>query len=273
MGFFSKIFKGIKKVVKGIGKVIKKVVKSKAFKVIAAVALAIVAPQLIPTIMKGISTAGAWAANTIATGASAVWTGVKAAGSALMSGAKAVGTGIKSFGSKVFQSVTQTISKGVNFMKGQLGFQPTTLAQGNKAVGSNFIKAAQGKSFAPVAKKTIGQKLIAGGKEIVTTLAKPITDIAKNPVQKLVIDPLTGMAKQAITGGEPEEDALDRYNEQQRKLSLLGQASPTKAIDAYDSSQGYAPLIALSSNIQSPYLSYNQGQQLFGAPQPTAGTA
>ena len=40
MGFFSKIFKGIKKVVKGIGKVVKKVVKSKAFKVIAAVALA-----------------------------------------------------------------------------------------------------------------------------------------------------------------------------------------------------------------------------------------
>ena len=80
MGFFSKIFKGIKKVVKGIGKVIKKVVKSKAFKVIAAVALAIVAPQLIPTIMKGISTAGAWAANTIATGASAIWSGVSAAG-------------------------------------------------------------------------------------------------------------------------------------------------------------------------------------------------
>ena len=41
MGFFSKIFKGIKKVVKGIGKVIKKVVKSKAFKVIAAVATAV----------------------------------------------------------------------------------------------------------------------------------------------------------------------------------------------------------------------------------------
>ena len=52
MGFFSKIFKGIKKVVKGIGKVIKKVVKSKAFKVIAAVALAVVAPGMIPTIMK-----------------------------------------------------------------------------------------------------------------------------------------------------------------------------------------------------------------------------
>jgi len=269
MGFFSKIFKGIKKVVKGIGKVIKKVVKSKAFKVIAAVALAVVAPQLIPTIMKGISTAGAFVANTIATGASAVWSGVQAAGSALMSGARAVG----SFGSKVFQSVTQTISKGVNFMKGQLGFQPTTIAQGNKAVGSNFIKAAQGKSFAPVAKKTIGQKIIAGGKEIVTTLAKPITDIAKDPVQKLIIDPVTGLAKQAITGGEEGDTSLDRYNEQQRKLSLLGQSSNTKAMSAYDSSQGYVPLMTLATNTRSPYLTYNQGQQLFGGLTPTTGTA
>ena len=45
MGFFKKLFKGIKKVVKGIGKVVKKVVKSKAFKVIAAVACAVFAPQ------------------------------------------------------------------------------------------------------------------------------------------------------------------------------------------------------------------------------------
>ena len=280
MGFFSKIFKGIKKVVKGIGKVIKKVVKSKAFKVIAAVALAIVAPQLIPTIMKGISTAGAWAANTIATGASAIWSGVSAAGSAVWSGVKAAGTALKTFGKTVFKSVTDTIVKGVDFMKTKLSFgTPSTLTGSSAAateanIANFFGREAAGSTVAKMTLKDQAYKAFGtAAVDTVSKLAKPITDIVKDPVQKLVIDPLTGMAKQAITGGEPEEDALDRYNEQQRKLSLLGQASPTKSIGAYDSSQGYAPLIALSSNIQSPYLSYNQGQQLFGAPQPTAGTA
>ena len=246
MGFFSKIFKGIKKVVKGIGKVIKKVVKSKAFKVIAAVALAIVAPQLIPTIMKGISTAGAWAANTIATGASAVWSGVQAAGSALMSGARAVG----SFG-KVFQSVTQTISKGVNFMKGQLGFQPTTLAQGNKAVGSNFIKAAQGKSFAPVAKQTFGAKAKAFGSGVLDNL--------KENTKQMAID-------------KGKETALDIIAGERKEADLVGTRSYAKSIGAYDSSQGYAPLMNLATNTQSPYLSYSQGQQLFGGLKPATGT-
>ena len=273
MGFFSKIFKGIKKVVKGIGKVVKKVVKSKAFKVIAAVALAVVAPQLIPTIMKGISTAGAWAANTIATGASAVWGGVKAAGSALMSGAKAAGSAIKSFGSKVFQSVTETITNGVDFMKTKLGFKPTSNIVPKTGFNpADFQVGARGNEiFAPVTKKTLGQKIVSGGKEIVTTLTKPITDITNDPVQKLIIDPVTGLAKQAITGGGGDT-SLDRYNEQQRKLSLLGQTSNTKAIGAYDSSQGYVPLMTLATNTQSPYLTYNQGQQLFGGLTPTTGT-
>ena len=274
MGFFSKIFKGIKKVVKGIGKVIKKVVKSKAFKVVAAVALAVVAPQLIPTIMKGISTAGAWAANTIATGASAVWTGVKAAGSALMSGAKAVG----SFGSKVFSSVTETISNGVNFMKTKLSFgTPSTLTGSSAAateanIANFFGREAAGSTVAKMTLKDQAYKAFGtAAVDTVSKLAKPITDIAKDPIQKLVVDPLTGMAKQAITGGEPEEDALDRYNEQQRKLSLLSRAASTKGVGDYDSSGGFAPLMSLATNTQSPYISYNQGQQLFGMPEPIAG--
>ena len=276
MGFFSKIFKGIKKVVKGIGKVIKKVVKSKAFKVIAAVALAVVAPQLIPTIMQGISTAGAFVANTIATGASAVWSGVQAAGSALMSGARAVG----SFGSKVFQSVTQTISKGVNFMKGQVGLgTPSTLtgssAAATEANLANFFgQAAPGSNVAKMTLKDQAYKAFGTtAVDTVSKLVKPITDIGKDPVQKLIIDPITGLAKQAITGGEEGDTSLDRYNEQQRKLSLLGQASNTKAMGAYDSSQGYVPLMTLATNTRSPYLTYNQGQQLFGGLTPTTGTA
>ena len=199
MGFFSKIFKGIKKVVKGIGKVIKKVVKSKAFKVIAAVALAVIAPQLIPTIMKGIS----------------------------------------------------TISKGVNFMKGQLGFQPTTLAQGNKAVGSNFIKAAQGKSFAPVAKQTFGAKAKAFGSGVLDNL--------KENAKQMAID-------------KGKETALDIIAGERKEADLVGTRSYAKSIGAYDSSQGYAPLMNLATNTQSPYLSYSQGQQLFGGLKPATGT-
>jgi len=272
MGFFSKIFKGIKKVVKGIGKVIKKVVKSKAFKVIAAVATAVFAPQLLPMVTKGITAAGSWVVNTIATGAKMAW-----------SAAKAVGTGIKTFGSKVFSSITDTISKGVEFMKTKLGFPATSTTGSTGAQYLTQAQTAQAQYNAAfgiqagtqnVAKMTLkDQAYKAFGTAAVDTvskLAKPITDIGKDPVQKLVINPLTGMAKQAITG-EPEEDALDRYNKQQRKLSLLGQASTTKTIDAYNSSQGYAPLMDLAVNIQSPYLSYGQGQQLFGAPQPTVG--
>ena len=246
MGFFKKIFKGIKKVVKGIGKVVKKVVKSKAFKVIAAVALAVVAPQLIPTIVKGISSAGAWAAKTIATGAKAAWTA-----------AKTIGTGLKTFGSKVFSSVTDTIAKGVEFMKGQLGFKPTftTVNPASDAVGSNFINAVQGKSFAAPVEKTFGEKLIGVGKKFV----EPITDIAKDPVKKLVVDPLTGIAKE-----EAKETILDTIAGERREKSLLGSPVYTTKTGDFDSSGGFAPLMSLSIDTQSPYISYNQGQQLFG---------
>ena len=250
MGFFSKIFKGIKKVVKGIGKVIKKVVKSKAFKVIAAVALAVVAPQLIPTIMKGITTAGAWAANTIAAGASAVWTGVQAAGSALMSGARAVG----SFGSKVFQSVTQTISKGVNFMKTKLGFQPTSnIVPKTGFNAADFQVGAGGNEiFAPTVKKTLGEKIVSGGKTLLGDIGEGLKANAKEQVKETALDVILGQRKEA---------------------DLVGTKSYAKSIGSYDSSQGYAPLMNLATNTQSPYLSYSQGQQLFGGLKPVTGIA
>jgi len=251
MGFFSKIFKGIKKVVKGIGKVVKKVVKSKAFKVIAAVALAVVAPQLIPTIMKGITTAGAWAANTIAAGASAVWTGVQAAGSALMSGARAVG----SFGSKVFQSVTETITNGVNFMKTKLGFQPTSnIVPKTGFNAADFQVGAGGNEiFAPTVKKTLGEKIVSGGK-------------------KYIVDPLVEGVK-ANAKEQVKETALDVILGQRKEADLVGTKSYAKSIGSYDSSQGYAPLMNLATNTQSPYLSYSQGQQLFGGLKPVTGIA
>jgi|TARA_S200002703_G_scaffold159343_1_gene172483 hypothetical protein len=255
MGFFSKIFKGIKKVVKGIGKVVKKVVKSKAFKVIAAVALAVVAPQLIPTVIKGISSAGAWAAKTIATGAKAAWTA-----------AKTIGTGLKTFGSKVFSSVTDTIAKGVEFMKTKVGFgTPSTLTGssaaateanlanffGQEAVGSNVAKM----TLKDKAYKTFGTAAV----DTFSKLTKPVTDIVKDPVKELVVDPITGMAKD-VTG----EKILDTIAGERREKSLLGSPVYTTKTGDFDSSGGFAPLMSLSIDTQSPYISYNQGQQLFG---------
>jgi len=240
MGFFKKLFKGIKKVVKGIGKVVKKVVKSKAFKVVAAVALAVVAPQLIPTIMKGISTAGAWAANTIATGASAVWSGVQAAGSALMSGARAVGTGIRNFGGRVFQSVTDTISNGIEFMQGQFGVKPPvsptstfssfseSVAGGGGQVGRTAVKEA--------GKKSLKTKIVEGLK----TQAVKMADATIKNAAKGGDDPTGQGAVQQF-----------RYVDEDTRL---------------DTSAGYEPLTSLGFGIQSPYLGYAGGQQLFGSP-------
>ena len=236
MGFFSKIFKGIKKVVKGIGKVVKKVVKSKAFKVIAAVALAVFAPGIAAGVMKGLSTAGAWAAKTIATGAQAAWTA-----------AKAVGTGIKTFGTKVFSSITETISNGVNFMKTKVGLgTPSTLMEGQiaqeKAIAGFFGR----ETGTTVAKQTLGEKVfgVGGFKSFAKEKGKEI-------IKGKVLD---------VVAGKKEEEQ-----------SLL-QATPTyetRSIGGYDSSRGYqnlADLPTLGMNINSPYLSYSQGQQLFGAP-------
>jgi len=234
MGFFKKLFKGIKKVVKGIGKVVKKVVKSKAFKVVAAVALAVVAPQLIPTIMNGISTAGAWAANTIATGASAVWSGVQAAGSALMSGARAVGTGIRNFGGRVFQSITDTLSNGVEFLQGKLGMKPAvTESVANKTL-SGTVDMTTGKIAEETTKKTLGEKFIGGLK----------TEAVKLADQTI---------KNAAKGGDDPtgQGAVQQFRYADEDIRV-------------DTGAGYEQLASLGMGIQSPYLGYQQGQQLFG---------
>ena len=216
MGFFKKLFKGIKKVVKGIGKVVKKVVKSKAFKVIAAVACAVFAPQLIPMVAKGLSTAGAFVAKTVATGASAVWSGVQAAGSALMSGARAVGTGIRNFGGRVFQSITDTLSNGVEFLQNKIGMKPTT-----SPTTSTFSSFSE--SVAVEGLKT----------EAVNFAEQTITDATKG-------------------GDDPTgQGAVQQFRYADEDIRV-------------DTGAGYEQLASLGMGIQSPYLGYQQGQQLFG---------
>jgi len=233
MGFFSKIFKGIKKVVKGIGKVIKKVVKSKAFKVVAAVACAVFAPQLLPMVAKGLSTAAAWTASTIAKGATVAW-----------NAAKAIGTGIKTFGSNVFSSVTDTISKGVDFMKGQIGMKPTTLQEGmiaqEKQV-ANFFGREVGTEKAKI---TLGDKV-----------AKFIPESVREGIKKEAVN----FADQTITGAEQGgSDPTGQGAVQQFRYADEDIRVNTGA--------GYEQLASLGFGIQSPYLGYAGGQQMFGSP-------
>ena len=241
MGFFKKIFKGIKKVVKGIGKVVKKVVKSKAFKAIATVACAVFAPQLIPMVAQGLSTAGAFVANTIATGASAVWSGVQAAGSALMSGARAAGTGIRNFGGRVFQSITDTISNGVEFLQNTIGMKPT----------SKIIP----KTGFNVEDFQVG----AGGNEIFTSTGghRPETDKFNEKFKERLKGEALNFAEQAITGAKQGGDDPTG----QRAVQQFRYADEDIKVDT---GAGYEQLASLGMGIQSPYLGYQQGQQLFG---------
>jgi len=244
MGFFSKIFKGIKKVVKGIGKVVKKVVKSKAFKVVAAVACAVFAPQLIPMVAKGLSTAGAFAAKTIATGASAVWSGVQAAGSALMSGARAVGTGIRNFGGRVFQSITDTISNGVEFMQGKLGMKPTTLQEGMMAQEKQVANFFGREVGTQKAKMTFGDKV-----------AKFIPETVREGFKKEAVNLADQTISNATKGGDDPtgQGAVQQFRYADEDIRV-------------DTGAGYEQLASLGMGIQSPYLGYQQGQQLFGIP-------
>tara|TARA_R100000808_G_C2137891_1_gene145965 strand:- start:1045 stop:1752 length:708 start_codon:yes stop_codon:yes gene_type:complete len=231
MGFFKKLFKGIKKVVKGIGKVIKKVVKSKPFKAIAAVATAVFAPQLLPMVAKGLSTAAAWTASTIAKGATVAW-----------NAAKAIGTGIKTFGSKVFSSITDTISNGVDFMKGKLGMKPTTLQEG---------MMAQEKIIA----ESLGREL--GTEKAKMTFGDKIAKFIPEPIKEGLKEEALTFAEQTITDAEKGGDdptgqgAVQQFRYADEDIRV-------------DTGAGYEQLASLGMDIQSPYLGYQQGQQLFG---------
>jgi len=131
MGFFSKIFKGVKKVFKKIGKGIKKVaMKVGKFMdkvgIVGQIAMSFILPGVGGALLKGLG-------GTL--GKVAAWAGT-AGGNALVQGAKAViGTATKfvTQGARVFNTVTS----GVKNFIGEVG--KTAL---NKIPGVNFKGAA-----------------------------------------------------------------------------------------------------------------------------------
>ena len=153
-----------------------------------------------------------------------------------MSGARAVGTGIRNFGSNVFQSVTDTISNGVKFMQKQLGFKSAPKEWvANKSL-SGTVDMTTGKIVQKTTEKTLGEKFIGGLK----TQAVKFADQTLSGAEKGGDDPTGQGAVQQF-----------RYADEDIRV---------------DTSAGYEPLTSLAFNIQSPYLSYQQGQQVFGSP-------
>ena len=220
MGFFSTIFKGIRKVIKKIGEGVRKVVESKPFQVIGAVATAIYAPQLLGHIRTGLSAAGNWAAEKIVTGATAVW--------------EAVPQAVKD--NRIFKSITDTISSGVDYMQKEW--------EAGKLIEEIDLEALR-------QPRKIGDT------------AKMVREAEKD----------SNGFKNIFKRKSQEEDGLSQYiddllkkEEEKRKASLLGKPIQIKNIGDYRSSGGFDPLMSFAANIQSPYISYEQGQQLFGNP-------
>ena len=266
MGFLDSIFKGIKSVVKGVGRAIKKVVKSKAFKVVAAVALAVVAPQLLPAIAKGLTTAGAWAASTIAKGATLAWSGITAAGSALMSGAQAAGSAIMKGaraagsavmkgGSQIFRSVTETISSGIEYLQGKI------------ASGIDYTQEMLGFGPKPLVSGPVpgpGPKYPAGVKEPFSW---------KKFGKEKILDPLTDAV--TTTGKKMiKEEILGK--EEQQKESLLRRPSTSFDFSVTDynrkSMGALEPLMYLGPDTDSPYLAFSKLQESFANPSDPATT-
>lgn len=114
---FGKLFKGIRKGIskafKGLKKAVKKITFKKAFKVIAAIGVALVAPALLGNMMTGLG--GAMASSSSAL-VSTIGNGISALGTAI--GGTAATAGGPGFLSRTFSSVSGTISSGIEKVSG-----------------------------------------------------------------------------------------------------------------------------------------------------------
>ena len=110
---FGKLFKGIRKGIskafKGLKKAVKKITFKKAFKVIAAIGVALVAPALLGNMMTGLGGAMAGSSSALV---STIGQGISSLGT--MIGGTAATAGGPGFLSRTFSSVSGTISAGID---------------------------------------------------------------------------------------------------------------------------------------------------------------
>ena len=113
MNLFKNVRKGISKAFKGLKKAVKKITFKKAFKVIAAIGVALVAPALLGNMMTGLG--GAMASSSSAL-VSTIGNGISALGTAI--GGTAATAGGPGFLSRTFSSVSGAISSGIEKVSG-----------------------------------------------------------------------------------------------------------------------------------------------------------
>ena len=114
MSFFKNIRKGISKAFKGLKKAVKKITFKKAFKVIAAIGVALVAPALIGNMMTGLGGAMATSSSALV---STIGSGISSLGT-MIGGTAVTGAGGPGFLSRTFSSVSGTISSGIEKVSG-----------------------------------------------------------------------------------------------------------------------------------------------------------
>ena len=113
MKFLKRIGKGISKAFKGLKKAVKKITFKKAFKVIAAIGVALVAPALIGNMMTGLG--GAMASSSSAL-ISTIGQGISSLGT--MIGGTAATSSSGGFLSRTFSSVSGSITSGIEKVQG-----------------------------------------------------------------------------------------------------------------------------------------------------------
>ena len=189
LSLFKNIRKGISKAFKGLKKAVKKITFKKAFKVIAAIGVALVAPALLGNMMTGLG--GAMASSSSAL-VSTIGNGISALGTAI--GGTAATAGGPGFLSRTFSSVSGTISSGIEKVSGF--FKNPTKA------GTEFIK------------------------DLAVDKAQDKFE-EETGINPEVIGDVLNQGK-AFVNGETNNDALEEITVTARRRGPLGDPSPSR---------------------------------------------
>tara|TARA_E500000305_G_scaffold60157_2_gene48015 strand:- start:3674 stop:4765 length:1092 start_codon:yes stop_codon:yes gene_type:complete len=242
MKFLKRIGRGISKAFKGLKKAVKKITFKKAFKVIAALGVALVAPALIGNMMTGLG--GAMASSSSAL-VSTIGQGISSLGT--MIGGTAATSSSGGFLSRTFSSVSGSITSGIEKVQ---GFFTNPTKAGTELIRDLAVDKAQEKFEE---KTGIDPELLGAVVQQGAAFAGGITD--KGALEEITVTakrrgPLgdaspsrEGLGQQAaITIGDPLKDAvvednrgffakaIDKLESEARQVTLKG-----KLQEGYDS--------------------------------------
>ena len=224
MGFFSKIFKGIKKGFKKIGKGIKSAFKSFGkfmgkIGILGQVAMMFILPAIGGALMK---TAGSAFSSLIGSAATTTATGVTTAGSGLLGAtgsgigatlARGAGTVLKAAGNfvtngaNVFRNVTEGVTNFIgNFSKtaanklsGVLGFEKVPFTD----AASTFFGSGDSAWARSTSSFTNRMSNLTGSKDFIKGLDEAAIEVAKTPAPITTATPTMGTSATSINSVGP----------------------------------------------------------------------